>query len=412
MRRVQVVAALGVLLAGCEGRVLAPPPRPATFGPSSASTSTGTATASSTSSGTTGSSSVTASSSTSTSAASSTGSTTTGATTSTSSTSTSSTSTSGTTGAGCTCGANARCEGAQCVCLPGFTAGVSGCEPVLPGDPTTHSQADVCQAWRAGHVVNATSDFTPGATACDPGTLPTAAMDDALRRLNMFRWLVGEGPTTDDPSVDANDQACAVIAANNPAGPDAHHPPSTWTCYSSAGSAGAGSSNIAWGCGSAAGAMDQWMEDWGNATTLGHRRWMINPPLGPVGVGFFSGGTGPYGNASCLGVFGMGSSGPHPAWYAYPPPGFAPVDITTGTWSLHSGSLGVASAQIQVTRIADGVAIPVAVQTLSQGYGEDAISWTASGTPGFEAGKGYRVAVSNLASAAAFTYDVNIVTCP
>lgn len=410
-------------LAGCDATVLAPPPlmpSGATSGSSGSATRAAAAssssggsggTASGSGSGTSGSSGA-ASTSSSSSSSGSVGSTGSSSSSASSTSSSSSSSSGGSTGTSCTCGANARCESGQCVCLPGFTAGASGCEPVAPGDPTSHTQAEVCQAWKDGHVENASSPFTAGAAQCDPGSIPAAALDDALRRLNMFRWMVGEGPTTDDASDDANDQACATIAANNPPGAAAHHPDPSWTCYSAAGAAGAGSSNIAWGCWSAAGAMDQWMDDWGNATTLGHRRWILNPPLGPVGVGFYSGGSGTYGSASCLGVFGMSGTGPHPSWYAWPPPGFVPSDAVYSTWSLHSGSMGVGSASIAVTRLSDGATVPITVQQLAYGYGEDAISWTASGTPAFEAGQSYRVSVSNLSSAPDFTYDVSIVTCP
>jgi hypothetical protein len=327
------------LLPGCTGEVL--PPFDGQIGSSGSSLPARTATAS-TSRG-----SASAASSTGGSNTGSTGTSDFGSSGSTGSSSGSNGSTSGSTGAGCDagCSSNARCESGLCVCEPGYSAGASGCEPVSAGDPTTHSQAQVCQAWSDGHVENANPAFTPGATACDPGSLSTAALDDALRRLDMFRWMIGLGPVTDDASDDANDQACAVIAANNPAGPQAHYPDSSFTCYSSAGAAGAGSSNIAWGCSSAADAMDQWVVDWDNATTLGHRRWLFNPPLENVGIGFVSGGSGQWGSASCLGVFGGGNPNPDPLWTAYPPPGFVPASAIYPIWSLHSDRIGVSSAR-------------------------------------------------------------------
>jgi hypothetical protein len=312
------------------------------------------------------------------------------------------------------CRANAHCLGGTCPCDPGFADdGAGHCQAVDPGDPASRSQAEVCSAWQAGHQTVASSPFTPGANTCDPGSLPPEAVVDALRRLNLFRWLVGLGPTTDDPTQDPNDQACADISANNPAGPQAHFPDPSSTCYSSAGAAGAGSSNIAWGCDSAADAMDQWMEDDGNETTLGHRRWLLNPPLGPVGLGFYSGGSGTWGSASCLGVFGASNPGPNPSWYAYPPPGYAPLETVSGIWSLHSGQWGVDAITVTITRASDGATLPVQMLPLSGGYGQDAAAWQLdpSSGQGFTAGETYHVTISHLSGAPDFTYDVMPVQC-
>ena len=39
------------------------------------------------------------------------------------------------------------------------------------------------------------------------GTLTPEALQDAVRRLNVFRWLAGLAPTADDASSNFNDQA-------------------------------------------------------------------------------------------------------------------------------------------------------------------------------------------------------------
>ena len=95
-------------------------------------------------------------------------------------------------------------------------------------------------------------------------------------------------------------------------------------------------SNIAWGNGPAD-SIDQFIEDDGNATTLGHRRWIVNPPLGPVGIGYWEGG-GMYGSAECLAVFGSSGTSNVPPWVAVPNPGPVPLAITKWTWSFSSSS--------------------------------------------------------------------------
>ena len=44
---------------------------------------------------------------------------------------------------------------------------------------------------------------------------------------------------------------------------------------------------------------------------MGHRRWLLNPPLNPVGMGFYQGGNN-YGSAACIRVFSGGGAGPNP----------------------------------------------------------------------------------------------------
>ncbi|MEO6775094.1 MAG: hypothetical protein ABI467_19165, partial [Kofleriaceae bacterium] len=163
------------------------------------------------------------------------------------------------------------------------------CVPIDPNDPAQRSAADVCARWKADHVVTDVHPFTAGSGGdCDPGALSSAGKADTLKRINGFRWLVGLGPTTESASFDATDQACANLESwwdfSSMSSP--HAPPASAKCYTTTGASGAGMSNIAWGNGPAD-SIDQFIEDHGNEATLGHRRWIVNPPLGPVGVGYW-----------------------------------------------------------------------------------------------------------------------------
>ena len=310
------------------------------------------------------------------------------------------------------CAANAYCEAASnsCVCDPGFFMQGGVCVAAPVGDPTTHTQVEVCDRWTTGHVVTEPDPLVTNGQQCDAGSLKTGGITDTLLRINMFRWMVGVGPTSNDPALDAKAQLCANLESwwdwNLPDSP--HQPPSGVTCYTAEGAATAGESNLAWGSGHPAAAMDQYVQDSGNATTMGHRRWVLYPPLDPIGIGYWKGG-GMYGDAQCLRVFGASGTGPNPEWLAFPPPGFVPVDVTGWTWTFHGALAGLSTSTASVVRVDDGAALGVKMLPLQQGYGQDAISWDPVGWSAV-AGETYRVTITGLAGGD-IVYDVKPVSC-
>ena len=313
-----------------------------------------------------------------------------------------------------TCKENARCDGATgaCRCIPGFAADGSGaCIAPAPGTPLSHSQADVCGRWRADHAAPAGSGWTAGATTCDPGTLTRGALDDAVVRINLFRWLVGLAPAVDDPASFTTAMQCATVAAWNPPGtvPNPHAPPTSAKCYTAGGAAGAGSSNIAWGSASAAAAMDQWVQDNGNDTTFGHRRWILNPPLGRTALGYYGGG-GPYGTASCMSSFDGSGAGPSPDWISFPPQGFAPTEIVSWAWTVHLKVGDPTAGTLTVTRASDGATLKMTKLPLLAGYGAyGAVAfrpngWLATG------GETYRATFAGAGPT--LSWDVKAIDCP
>lgn len=301
--------------------------------------------------------------------------------------------------AGVTCGSGAVCDPATggCVCAPGFVDGGGTCTAAPPGDPSTRSAADVCAAWTEGHRRTAASAWNEGATECDSGSMSRDALDDTLRRISMFRYFVGLPPVVDEAGRNSIDQACANLMYRN--GTIDHFPPMSWRCYSEAGAMGASSSNLAYGTSNAADAIDLFISDNG-VPSLGHRRWVLNDPLGVVGIGFA-------GNSTCLGVFDGSGSGDRP-WTSWPNPGPSPVEGLGSLWSFHSRSMSLGAATVTMSRIADGSALGVSVSHPPDGYGPSTVSWAPMGwTP--TAGERYRVTVSNAGSD--ITYDVELVAC-
>ncbi len=298
------------------------------------------------------------------------------------------------------CGANQRCDEATraCVCLPGFVDnGGAGCDAAPAGDPSARTMTEVCDGWREAHRTTAGSAWTPGAMDCDPGSMPRDAIDDTLRRINGFRWMIGLGPVVDDPGRAAQQQACAVMMYRN--GSLSHSPPTSWRCYTAEGAAGAGSSNLALGTGTSADTIDLYVDD-GGVASLGHRRWVLNGPLGRVGIGFA-------GNAGCLGVFDMSGSSDR-MWTAWPPPGFAPSDTTRAWWSFHSNRGSVTDATIRMVRASDGTDVTGTIHRVPEGYGVSTVAWSPTEAT---VGQRYRITATTT-SIGEITYEVEIVGCP
>jgi hypothetical protein len=97
---------------------------------------------------------------------------------------------------GVTCGANARCDAGACRCDEGFVDQGGSCIAPPPGDPATRTDAAVCDAahWARRERV---ASVDRGATACDRARAG-AAIDDTMRRVNVYRWLLGLPPAAYD----------------------------------------------------------------------------------------------------------------------------------------------------------------------------------------------------------------------
>ncbi|MES1207198.1 MAG: CAP domain-containing protein [Pseudomonadota bacterium] len=264
---------------------------------------------------------------------------------------------------------------------------------------------DVCARWKADRADMTEGAWTGAVASCSAGDMTAAARANVLRLVNLYRWLAALPPVDLDAALNVKDQACALMMrANNML---SHMPPGTWTCWTQSGADGAGSSNIS--TGQAVGSVDSYMIDNGNATTIGHRRWILSNSLGPIGVG----GTD---RSSCMWTLnGKGEVGK--VWMAWPASGTIPLQAVLGArgqsldttgWTVQSDTINLAGAQVAVT--VDGVAQPVTVTQLDPNYGSryalrfNPTGWTT------QAGKTYSVAVTGIATP--ISYTVQIVDCP
>jgi hypothetical protein len=259
--------------------------------------------------------------------------------------------------------------------------------------------------WREDRMERAESPWNPGTSMCDPGSVPGASVEDTLRRVNLYRWLNGLPPVTEAEDARTMVQECALMMSVN--GMIDHYPPMSWQCYTGEGAAGAGSSNLAIGVASAAEGVDLFMMDFG-VPSLGHRRWILNVPLGRVGVGY---ARASWRGASCLGILDFSGMGDR-VWTSFPNPGFAPSFIASATWSFHSSAWSLADSAVRVVRADDGVELPVTVYypTSLGGFGGNAVAWNPMGwTPA--SGVRYRVTISGGGITTPISYEVEFVDC-
>ncbi len=304
----------------------------------------------------------------------------------------------------CQCGDNAYCDESTntCHCLTGFTDDGNGnCQPDDPGDPAARSRDTMCTYWHSFHSTTATSIWTPGQDDCDPGTLSTDAIADAVSYINGYRYLCGLAPLADDADLNHSSQLCAIIEYRM--GHLDHFPPSDAPCYTTEGANAAGSSDLALGTSSPASSVDLFMDDRG-VQSLGHRRWIINPSYGPAGVGHA-------GTATCLYVFSWSNSGPTPDFVAWPNQGFTPISVMPHTWSFSSGTYGISTnTTVTVTRLSDNQTLDVTTSVPPTGYGQPAIAFTPSGwSP--QADETYEVSISGLGGGQTVVYQVKPVQC-
>jgi len=285
------------------------------------------------------------------------------------------------------------------------------CVASSPGDPAGRTTAEVCAAWDDGHVVDAPSPFTPDGM-CGRGTLDEQAYGDVVRRANLYRWLAGLGPVTENTSQRTAMQECAVMMSA--AGALDHTPAMDWPCYTADGAGAARLSNLSllFSAGPAE-SIDQFMRDCSRppcSTGVGHRRWQLYYGLGSIGIGSAA-VVGSTFLATCIGIAGGGGTSFQP-WVAYPNPGPAPIETTGRLWSFHPGerSFSVSRGEASVVRVSDGMSMAVTSSSSgASGLPPGAVVWSLDGWVA-EAGETYRVTISGL-SGGDVTYDVEVVDC-
>ncbi|MBK8172292.1 MAG: hypothetical protein IPK60_18370 [Sandaracinaceae bacterium] len=266
------------------------------------------------------------------------------------------------------------------------------------------SAAEVCSRWNADRANLSEGTWNGSVATCNPGDMDAAWRGRVMRQVNLYRWLSGLSDTLNhDAALDSRSQQAALMMTAQMG--ISHTPDSSWPCYTAEGADAAGHSNLAGGNASVA-SIASYMVDGGNATTLGHRRWILSNTVGPFGIG----STDLY---SVLYVVNGASSGA--AYAAWPSTGVMPIQAWTDSWgrsidetgwSVQSNSIDLSGATAIVTT--DGETLATTTTHLLPNYGSS-FAISIMHTWEVEAGRVYHVSLTGVSSP--IEYDVAPVNC-
>lgn len=218
-----------------------------------------------------------------------------------------------------------------------------------------------------GKCVSGSPAKQPEAAA---GTMSSAGRSATLEAINYFRVMAGLQPVTEHlAGSELAQQAALIMKANNTL---THSPTPEMACFSLEGARGA-TSNLSIGTAGAR-AIRSFIDDYGDAnTSVGHRRWLLNPPLSAVGIGSTSSTTATY-------VFGDDGS----TWAnarptggtAWPSAGYVPWEVmpTSGRWSYSAPGVDFTSATVTMRK--NGAPWTVQPITRNGPYGDPTIVWS------------------------------------
>jgi PKD repeat protein len=225
---------------------------------------------------------------------------------------------------------------------------------------------------------NPTMGWTGDVGTCSPGTTLSTFRDKVVQRINYFRAMAGmlAGIVLNDTWNGKDQQAALMMSANNAL---SHFPPPSWSCYTVDGTNASANSNISLG-NAGPDAINGFIEDHGsNNSIVGHRRWILYPQTQTMGTGDVP-VNGTYNSANATWVFDGNYGGPRPAtrqpYISWPPPGYAPYQVVYPRWSFAYPNADFSSAS--VTMSTNGVPIPVTLETVATGYGENTLVWYPS----------------------------------
>ncbi len=276
------------------------------------------------------------------------------------------------------------------------------------------SRAAVLAAYRDRVVVptRVANTWNGSTSTCAAGSASTAYRDATLTTVNWARGMAGISAVPRlDATYSAHAQRAALIMQAN--GSLSHSPPSSWRCWSAAGAAGAGHSNLALGTAGAKAVLAYLVDPGAANVAAGHRRWLLYPRLAALGIGNTA-------RASALYVAGTPLAAPPagtPAYYGWPTAGYFPrAAEPNGLWSLsssHGDSFGSATVRVVGP---GGAAVRVTRYAPAVGYGDSALVWRLAARPSHtvRTDQSWRVTVSGIRTPSgritSFSYTVTLVS--
>lgn len=272
----------------------------------------------------------------------------------------------------------------------------------------------------ADYKINYTGSATPCNTigwtgnteSCKAGTVSKDTYDKMLQRIRYFRRTAGvcDNVVWVDSLHRYYMEAALIMKANESL---THYPGPEWKCYSKEGSRGASTSNLSWGsCGSAS-ITGQMFDSGGGNESVGHRRWILNPP-----THYFAAGSTD--QSMSLYAFGQAQSPEardsiiaihKKQAVCWPAEGYFPETLISYRWSFALYNTELEGAKVNVT--INGKPVTVKVNDLESGYGMNTLVFEIP-TGSYKAGDTVTVKISHLSSLSSrekftYTYTVHIL---
>ncbi len=260
------------------------------------------------------------------------------------------------------------------------------------GPIDTYDRARVAASFQTHVVENRTvgHEWSGNASACRAGSSSDAFDGATLETINWFRRMAGLPPVIENRSASASAQETALMmeAQNNLS----HFPGSNWACHTRDGAASAGLSNLTLGISGSRGVLGQIEDPGAGNEALGHRRWLLYPPLASVGIG----NTARAGAVSVIGDFGQRPAAT--SWVAWPPAGYVPAETVYDRWSLSfSGTEQADFSNAVITMSENDRPVPVRRLPNANGYGDNTLGWEPVGiAPAQGRDVRYSISVSNI----------------
>jgi hypothetical protein len=265
------------------------------------------------------------------------------------------------------------------------------------------TEREVCDRWLQAQTPTAPAEWATRADAtCARPVVHPAALADAHRVLDAFRWLSGVSSVRWQSDFEREVGDCAVMMDR--AERLDHNPSPSWECHTPDGARGAASSNltlISPGM-DAASAIENFVNE--TVESLGHRRWCLYPALAPTTLGATA-------RALCMRArSAVSTTSDGPAVVAFPNPGFAPIaNFRTAQWSVQDGAIDVQGASVRVEDARTGEALAIDQRALRRGYGGAAIAFSPRGWAP-QVGASYRVTLA-LANGRTIPWTTTPVRC-